>query len=110
MPNSSLFLAAIPYTAVYSPLQDFCTIALSSESLYKEQYISALRIMKPFYCKVLVGGSYRYCPDVDGLKVHCNAFILMTHIPTFEVGIVLFWLPVNDLNIRNLSQSQAFYH
>ena len=60
------------------------TFALSSEALYKEQYISALRIMQPFYCKVLVGGSYRYCPDVDGLKVHCNTFILMTHVPTLR--------------------------
>ena len=91
MPNSSLFLTTIPYTAVYSPLQDFCTIALSSESLYKEQYISALRIMKPFYCKVLVGGSYRYCPDVDGLKVHCNTFILMTHIPTLDKSVLFYF-------------------
>lgn len=57
----------------------------------KEQYISALRIMKPFYCKVLVGGSYRYCPDVDGLKVHCNTFILMTHIPTLDKSVLFYF-------------------
>ena len=67
------------------------TFALSSEALYKEQYISALRIMKSFYCKVLVGGSYRYCPDVDGLKVHCNTFILMTHIPTLYKSVLFYF-------------------
>ena len=33
MPNSSLFLAAIPYTAVYSPLQDY------TPTFHKSNYI-----------------------------------------------------------------------
>ena len=36
------------------------------------------------------GGSYRYCPDVDELKVRYSAFELMTHIPTLrQVGSLI---------------------
>ena len=91
MPNSSLFLAAIPYTAVYSPLQDFCTIALSSESLYKRTIHFRTSDSEAVFRQVLIGGSYRYCPDVDGLKVHCNTFILMTHIPTLDKSVLFYF-------------------